>query len=358
MLFYWFILLYSGAVNIWGSRILPHTNLASGKSALIFERAWNRLTFIGILHIAGVVVIIVVLSAMAPKHTAHFVFAEVTNTSGWSPTGVSWLVGILSTVYPFLGYDAACHLAEELPRPARNVPIAMVGSVIANGALGLGCCIVLLFSLGNLNDLLASPTGFPFMQLFLNATKNNVGATILILPVSLIAVAANAAGCTSTSRTYWALARDNGTPFPKYFSHVHAKLQVPVRAVAALTVVEMLLGLIYLGNSTAFNAILSMSILGMYTSYLLPIAYMAIYGRKKLSSGEYGPFRMGKWGTYTNMIAIAWLMLAIVFSTFPSVRPVTPQNMNYSVVVMGGWLAFGVTFFVLFGKRHYKGPVV
>lgn len=30
MLFYWLVLLYSAAVNIWGSKILPHTNLASG----------------------------------------------------------------------------------------------------------------------------------------------------------------------------------------------------------------------------------------------------------------------------------------------------------------------------------------
>jgi amino acid transporter len=312
----------------------------------------------GILHIAGVVAIIAVLGAMAPKHDAHFVFAEVTNTSGWSPTGVSWLVGLLSTVYPFLGYDAACHLAEELPRPSRNVPIAMIGSVIANGILGLGCCIILLFSLGSLDDLLASATGFPFMQLFLNATGNKAGAAVLILPVSLIAVAANAAGCTSTSRTYWALARDDGTPFSTYFSHVNAKLQVPVRAVVALTVVEMLLGLIYLGNSTAFNAILSMSILGMYTSYLLPIVYMAIYGRSKLGPGQYGHFKMGRWGIFTNLMAICWLILAIVFSTFPSVRPVTAQNMNYSIVVMGGWLVFGMAFFALLGRKHYKGPVV
>lgn len=32
MLFYWMVLLYSAAVNIWGSRVLPHTNLASGSS--------------------------------------------------------------------------------------------------------------------------------------------------------------------------------------------------------------------------------------------------------------------------------------------------------------------------------------
>ena len=295
---------------------------------------------------------------MAPKHSAHFVFAQISNTSGWSNDGVSWLVGLLSAVYPFLGYDAACHLAEELPHPSRNVPIAMVGSVVVNGIMGLGCCIMLLFSLGSLDDLLASPTGFPFMQLFLNATQNKAGATILILPVSLIAVAANAAGCTSTSRTYWALARDNGTPFSKYFSHVHAERQVPVRAVVALTIVEMLLGLIYLGNSTAFNAILSMSILGMYASYLLPIVYMVVHGRKNLTHDQYGPFKMGKLGVITNMVAICWLVLAMVFSTFPSIQPVTAQNMNYSVVVMGGWLAFGAVFFALFGRQHYKGPLV
>lgn len=32
MLFYWLVLLYAAAVNILGSKILPHTNLASGES--------------------------------------------------------------------------------------------------------------------------------------------------------------------------------------------------------------------------------------------------------------------------------------------------------------------------------------
>ncbi|KAJ5396410.1 hypothetical protein N7509_004523 [Penicillium cosmopolitanum] len=31
MLFYWAILAYSTAVNVWGSKILPHTNLIAGK---------------------------------------------------------------------------------------------------------------------------------------------------------------------------------------------------------------------------------------------------------------------------------------------------------------------------------------
>lgn len=301
----------------------------------------------------------IVLGVMAPKHDAHFVFAEVTNNSGWSNDGISWLVGLLSTVYPFLGYDAACHMAEEMPRPERNVPIAMLGSVLVNGILGFGYALMLLFSLGDLGELLESPTGFPFMQLFLNVTESKAGSTILILAVTFIAVAANAAGCTSTSRTFWAFARDSATPFPEYFAHVNTSLQIPVRSVVLVTAAQMLLGFIYLGNSTAFNAILSMAILGMYTSYLLPIVYMTFYGRRKLGVAQFGPFKLGNsLGPVVNIAAICWLLVAIVFSTFPTLQPVTPQNMNYAIVVMGGWLVTGVAFFFTSGRRRYSGPII
>jgi choline transport protein len=356
ILFYWLILAYSTAVNIWGSKILPHTNLASGMSVAI-EVLNVSLTRPGVLHVAGFVAVIIVLGVMAPKHDAHYVFAEFSNTSGWSNDGISWLVGLLSTVYPFLGYDAACHLAEEMIHPARNVPIAMVGSVVVNGIMGFGYSIILLFSLGDLNDLLMSPIGFPFMQLFLNVTQNAAGATILALCVTLIAVAANAAGLTSTSRTAWAFARDSAIPFSGYFAQVHPKLKVPVRMVVCVSILQAVLGFIYLGNTTAFNAILSMAILGMYASYLLPIVYMVLYGRKP-GKLVFGPFRLGKvGGTITNVVAICWLVFAMVFSTFPNFEPVAAQNMNYSTVVLGGWLLFGVVYYFLVGRKQYEGPV-
>jgi choline transport protein len=87
MLFYWFILAYVLALSVWGSRILSHANVAAG-----------------VLHIVGFVVIVVVLGVMTEdKHTATYVFTEVSNTSGWQSGAISWLVGLLSTVYPFLG---------------------------------------------------------------------------------------------------------------------------------------------------------------------------------------------------------------------------------------------------------------
>ncbi|KAJ6096963.1 Amino acid/polyamine transporter I [Penicillium sp. IBT 16267x] len=347
MLFYWLILLYSTAVNIWGSKILPHTN-----------------TTAGILHVLGFIAIGCVLGAMSDKHSAEYVFTEFSNTSGWTNDGVSWLVGLLSTVYPFLGYDAACHLSEELPKPSRNVPLAMIGSVAINGVIGLVYAIVLLFSLGNLQDLLESKTGFPFMQLFLNVTGSPAGASIMALCITLVALAANAAGTTSTSRTAWAFARDHGLPSSGFFSYVNPTLQVPVRMVVVVGFLQMLLGLIYLGSTTAFNAVLSMAILGMYASYFSPIFFMLLYGRRSSSStirglGS-GMFDLGpRWGPVVNVIALMWLVLAMVFSTFPTVEPVTADNMNYCVVVMVGWVFIGgVYYYACGGKKRFTGPVV
>lgn len=118
LLLYWAVLVYAAAMNIWGSRMLPTANLLAG-----------------VLHVVGFVALIIVLGVMAPKNTASFVFTEVTNSSGWSSDGVSWLIGLLSAVFPLLGYDAACHLAEEMPHASRNVPIAMVGCLFTGQLL-------------------------------------------------------------------------------------------------------------------------------------------------------------------------------------------------------------------------------
>lgn len=87
VMFYWLVLAYSLVVNVYGERILAHTNTGAG-----------------VLHVVGFVIIVIVLGVMTKdKHTASYVFTEFSNTSGWSNDGVSWLVGLLSTVYPFLG---------------------------------------------------------------------------------------------------------------------------------------------------------------------------------------------------------------------------------------------------------------
>ncbi|KAI5364012.1 putative amino acid/polyamine transporter I [Septoria linicola] len=250
-------------------------------------------------------------------------FTEFSNTSGWSNDGVSWLVGLLSTIYPFLGYDAAAHLSEELLQPSKYVPVAMIGSIIINGLMGFIFTTILLYCLGDLPTLLESATGFPFVQLYFNVTGSHAGATILTLFHAFIALAANSAGLTSTRRTAWAFARDRAFPFSSHYSHLDQRSGLPVRMCILLTVLQFLLGLVYIGNTTAFNAVLSMAVVGII-----------------------------------NVIALVWGTIAMIFSMFPSYQPVTPENMNYASLVLGGWTIAGAMYYFFCQRGKFKGPIV
>ncbi|KAM3414001.1 hypothetical protein BST61_g10665 [Cercospora zeina] len=342
-MFYWLVLTSSLMVNVYGESFLAHSNNAAG-----------------VLHLSGFVVAVVVMGVMTKDmHSASYVFTNFSNTSGWSSDGVSWLVGLLSTIYPFLGYDAAAHLSEELPQPSKYVPIAMPGSIIINGIMGLIYCIILIFCLGDLSQLLGSPTGFPLVQLYYNVTANHTGAIFLTLCHAFIAVAANSSGLTSTSRTSWAFARDRAFPFSPYFAHLDTRSGLAVRKCVLLTVLQFLIGLVYIGNTTAFNAVLSMAVLGMYLSYVLSIAFMLVYGRRTGSAAAHpiGYFSLGRWGPTVNIIALLWGSVAMLFSMFPSVQPVNAQNMNCASLVLGRWTLLGGIYYFLFQRQTFQGPI-
>lgn len=54
-------------------------------------------------HIGGFIVILIALWVLAPKNSAHAVFAEVINNGGWSNTGTSCLVAQVTVLYCNLG---------------------------------------------------------------------------------------------------------------------------------------------------------------------------------------------------------------------------------------------------------------
>jgi choline transport protein len=67
---------------------------------------------------------------------------------------------------------------------------------------------------------------------------------------------------------------------------------------------------------------------------MFPILTNLLTGRKNMHKGV---FHMGnKIGTVVNIVTVCWLTFAIVFFSFPYVKPVEVTNMNYTCVVVGG----------------------
>jgi amino acid transporter len=120
-----------------------------------------------VFHVAGFVVIIALLWHYTPSyHNAEFVFRTSLNEGGWPTQGLSYCVGFLGNVATFVGADASVHLAEEVSDAATTIPRAITSSMILNGIVGFVMMLTLLFCLGDVDSVLESNTGFPFIQIF------------------------------------------------------------------------------------------------------------------------------------------------------------------------------------------------
>lgn len=120
-----------------------------------------------IFHIAGFVVIIALLWRYTDSyHDANFVFRTSLNEGNWPTQGLSYCVGFLGNVATFVGADASVHLAEEVSNAALTIPRVITSSMILNGIVGFVMMLTILFCLGDVDSVLSSETGFPFIQIF------------------------------------------------------------------------------------------------------------------------------------------------------------------------------------------------
>lgn len=88
----------------------------------------------------------------------------------------------------------------------------MIATTIVNGILGFAALLAILFCVGNIEAAEMSPTGYPFMEIFYNATGSAGGATAMICVVLALVFFATIALVATASRMTWAFARDNGLP--------------------------------------------------------------------------------------------------------------------------------------------------
>src|ERR1700761_879527 len=133
---------------------------------------------------------------------------------------------------------------------------------------------------------------------------------------------------TTSSRMVYAFARDRGLPASRFFAQVHGRLQVPLNALWLTTILVIIFGCIFLGSSSAFNAIVSASVVALGLTYGIPVAINCMRGRKMLPANR--PFKMPEplaW--FANILGIIFVVITTILFVFPPVLPVTGTNMNY-----------------------------
>ena len=197
-----------------------------------------------ILHVLGFFAILVPLVYYAPHGNATDIFSTYLNEGGWPTYGLSFMVGTSGVAFSFVGADAAVHvgqlvtcvlellttykMSEEIANAAVNVPRSIVASCIINGALGFGMLIALIFCLGDPNAALQAQQtiGFPFIEIFVQATRSSGGSTCMTAIIIALVFASIIGFLATCSRMVWSFARDKGLPFSRVLSQVRHVMKI------------------------------------------------------------------------------------------------------------------------------------
>ncbi|KAH3686477.1 hypothetical protein WICPIJ_002546, partial [Wickerhamomyces pijperi] len=285
---------------------------------------------------------------------AKFIFGEVENLSSWTPGWAFFQFGFMTACWTIGGFDSCVHMSEEVKNPTKNVPIGILGAITSCWILGFFILIVINACIGpDIVAVLDTPSGQPLTQMFYNSLgKEWAVAFISLCAFCQFLMAASVV--TAISRQAWAFARDNGLPFSRYFKVVNKTLAVPLRALFFVCGLSAVIALLVLIGSQAANALFSIGIVGNYISWCTPQILRITSGRDIFRPGV---FYLGK--TLSNTLVIigtAFQLFVIVICCMPNDTTVTPQTMNYSVVLNFGAFAFAFLYYYLYKKGKYLGP--
>ncbi|KAF2014283.1 putative amino acid permease [Aaosphaeria arxii CBS 175.79] len=324
---------------------------------LFFRRLLNWIEMLGIiLHVVLFIVMIVVLVVFGPKSSPDFVFKTlVTDVSGWNNPGICWGLGLLTVTFSVSGFDSVLHMSDEVKKVRTRVPRSIILACVVNSTMLFIFVTVMLFYLGPLTEEITLAP-LPLIYVLYGATGSKHATNALIALISLTTFFALFNIFASVSRLVWVFARDNGMPFSNFFAYVHPTLKLPLNALLLVGFVVTCLSLIYIGSATAFNALISLQALALHISYFLPILFILL---RKLRGPPppYGPFKLGIFGIPINIFSLCYLIYVVLWMPFPTLLPVTKDNMNYAGPIFAAVLIGALGHWFISGHKTFQIPI-
>jgi amino acid transporter len=302
LLVYSFVLLSQTIVNHYSARLV----------------AWLN-DFSVIVHVLGVVVLVGAIWIFAPKQPLHFLLQASSSSPIHAPYGWLFVLGLLQAQWTYTGFDGSAHVAEETLDPRRQAPWGMLMSVVVSGVFGYLLILSLTSAIPSISAVLGArdaggnptPAVFAIVDMALGNR-----ATVAVLGLTVLAMwFCGLAAFTSVSRTFFALARDNGMPLSRIWSRVSITRKTPAAAIW-LSAAFAFLAMLYSG---AYSVVTSISVVGFYLAYLIPI-YLG-WRRKGIWISKRGPWHLGNASNTINCLAIFWtLFICTVMVMPPNVR--------------------------------------
>jgi amino acid permease (GABA permease) len=337
ILLFGLILMLHGLLNTFGVRLVALLNDIS---------VW--------WHVIGVIVIVAALAVVPDHHqSTSFVFTEFVNNTGWGSSFYVALLGLLLAQYTFTGYDASAHMTEETRDAAVSGPRGIVASIVVSLVAGWVLLVGVTYAIQDYAAEATTALGAPPAQIFIDSV-GRTGGKLLLLIVIVAQLFCGMSSVTANSRMIYAFSRDGALPLSDVWHRVNPRTRTPTNAIWLAAGGAFVLGLPYLWNTTAYAAVTSIAVIGLYIAYVLPTLLRLIQG----SSFQRGPWHLGRWSRPIGIVAVVWVASITVLFMLPQVKPVTRQTFNYTPVAVAVVIGFAGVYWLVSARRWFKGPKV
>jgi amino acid transporter len=316
-------------------------------------------------HVIGVLVIIVLLVAVPSHHQSFaFVFGHRINLSGFSH-GMYWFyvlpLGFLLTMYTITGYDASAHISEETHDAAMAAPKGVWRSVFYSAVFGWMVLLALTFAATHVSAITAAGGT---SQSIIESALSSASAKAVLVISTIGQIFCGMACVTSASRMTFAFSRDGAVPGHNLWRRLNSH-RTPTWAVVFVAVFALIITLpAYKGNHAglpvAFLAVTSISVIGLYIAYTIPVFLRWRMG----DAFEPGPWTLGRKYKWVNLIAIVWVGLCVIIFCLPFTPAAVPfsstfswSSVNYAPIVTIVVMLAVTIWYYTSARRTFKGPI-
>ncbi|MBU8807472.1 amino acid permease [Mycolicibacterium goodii] len=221
-----------------------------------------------------------------------------------------FVLAVMFAGWSFLGFESASTLAEEVAEPRRDIPKAIVGSLVGVGIVVLFTCFAFLMAMPESAATEADPVAAT-LSAYLPAPAFEAVMILFVIAYFATVVAVSSA----VSRIVWSYARNKELPASRHLGRLHGRINTPTVA----TVVTGTIGIaLYLPfqSEQIYTLLVTFVTAGFFMSFGFPVVGLAI-GKVRGTWDRSEPTFLGRAGHVAGWLALVWVLAETVNVLWP-----------------------------------------
>ena len=302
-------------------------------------------------HLVGVAIIVAVLAFVPDHHQSlSWTFFHFENRTGWDAPFYAFLIGLLMAQYTYTGFDASAHVAEETINASTEAPKGLVRSVWVSILAGWVLLVAVTAAIQDY-DRRWAPTSVcrPPRS---SSTPRGAPRDLPALHRAVAQFFCGMASVTANSRMSYAFSRDNALPGSRWWSQVNPRTGTPTNSIWLCVVCSVVLTAPALVSTTAYLAVTSIAVIGLYIAYVVPV-----FLRRTNPDFRPGTWNLGRWSAPIGWVAVIWVGFIVILFMLPPASPITVNTFNYAPIAVLAVLVFSTVTWFAGGRVHFMRDV-